>query len=357
MDVLTPSSRAQLVDILRAASSDGRRLLPVGGRTHLARGNPADVDAELSVRSLSRLISYEPAELVATVEAGMTVAELDAVLAGHAQEWPVDAPSGATVGGVVAAGASSPRRLRVGPVRDWILGLEFVTGDGRLIRGGAHTMKNVSGYDLPRLMTGSLGTLGVLVSVDLRLRPRPLARRSVTAAGGLREAAAVSAAVPLACGVLATRGAVEVRLEGWPEDVEAQGRAVARLLEGATAVEDWPFPSRRPWLDATVTVEAAVVPSALPELVGAVPAGAPWGMLVGTGIMWAGLPSAADGRLEEFRAAVTRLGGVAPVIRGPGGLGPGGPPPGSAAWEIQRRIKVALDPRGVLAPGRSWGGA
>jgi glycolate oxidase FAD binding subunit len=354
VDTLTPGSRAELIDVLRAASADGRRLLPVGGRTHIDRGNPTDVDAEVSVRRLSSLLSYDPAELVATVEAGMTCAELDAVLAEHGQEWPVDADPTATIGGVVAAGASSPRRLRVGPVRDSILGLEFVTGDGRLIRGGAHTMKNVSGYDLPRLMTGSLGTLGVIASVDLRLRPRPLARLTVTAVGTVEQAARVAAAVPLAGGVVATPGAIEVLLEGWPEDVEVQARSVAALLDDAHVRETGAFPTRRPWLDEPVTVEAAVMPSALAAVTRAI--GAPWGVLGGVGIVWAGLQSA-DRPLDELRAIVSAFGGVAPVTHGPGGLGSGGPRPGSEAWEIQRRIKAAFDPRGILAPGRFWGGA
>jgi len=354
VDALTPGSTAELVDVLRVASSEGRRLLPVGGRTQLDRGNPTEVDAEVSVRRLSRVLSYDPAELVATVEAGITCGELDAILAKHDQEWPVNADPAATVGGVVAAGASSPRRLRVGPVRDWILGIEVVTGDGRLIRGGAHTIKNVSGYDLPRLMTGSLGTLGVLTGLDLRLRPRPLVRRTVVATGTVEQAASVPVAVPLACGVLATPDSIEVRLEGWPEDVEAQGRSVALLLGDALVVDAADFPSRRPWLDAAVTVEAAVVPSALAELTRLVTA--PWGVLAGVGILWAGLASASR-PLDELREAVAAFGGVAPVVSGPGGLGPGGPRPGSEAWVIQRRIKAAFDPRGILAPGRFWGGA
>jgi glycolate oxidase FAD binding subunit len=242
----------------------------------------------------------------------------------------------------------------VGPLRDWILGIELVTGDGRQIHGGAHTIKNVSGYDLPRLMTGSLGTLGVLTRLDLRLRPRPLARRTLIAEGTVQQAATVAAAVPLAAGVLATPGVIEVRLEGWPEDVEVQTRSVARLLDGAQVRDGMAFPSRRPWLDAAVTVEAAVVPSALAELTRTLVA--PWAALAGVGILWAGLPS--DGApLDELRAAVSGLGGVAPVTAGPGGLGPGGPRPGSAAWVIERRIKAAFDPAGILAPGRFWGGA
>jgi glycolate oxidase FAD binding subunit len=354
VETLTPSSEAELIAIVRAASADRLRLLPVGGRTHLDKGNPTEVDAEVSVRRLSRLWSYEPAELVATVGAGMTCGELEAILAEHGQEWPVDGDPAATVGGMVAAGATSPRRLRVGPVRDSLLGLEFVTGDGRLIRVGAHTIKNVSGYDVTRLMTGSLGTLGVLTKLDLRLRPRPAARRTVTGAGSIEQAATITAALPLASGILATPGAIEVRLEGWPEDVDVQSRTVAELLGDVRIQEDGAFPSRRPWLERPVAVEVAVVPSALPGLARLVDA--PWGALAGVGILWAGLRTP-DEPLDTLRAAVGAAGGIAPVVRGPGGLGTGGPRPGSAAWAIQRRIKSACDPRGIFAPGRFWGGA
>ena len=354
MDTMTPGSRDELIDILKAATTDRQCLLPVGGRTHLDRGNPARIDAEVSTRRIGSVMAYDPAELVATVEAGMTCGELDAILAGYNQEWPVDAATSATIGGVVAAGVSSPRRLRVGPVRDWILGVEFVTGDGRLIRGGGRTVKNVSGYDLPRLLTGSLGTLGIIASVDLRLRPRSLARRTIRARGGVEQAATAAAALPMAYGALATSDSIELRLEGWPEDVDDQSRQAAALLEDAVVEDGGAFPLHRPWLHEAVTVEVAVAPSNLIELTRALRA--PWGALAGVGIVWVGLPSA-DEPLEELRRQVTALGGIAPVIKGPGGLGPGGPRPGSEAWAIQQRIKAAFDPRGVLAPGRFWGEA
>jgi hypothetical protein len=172
------------------------------------------------------------------------------------------------------------------------------------------------------------------------------------ATGTVEQASSVAGAVPLACGVLATPGSIEVRLEGWPEDVEAQSQSLASLLDNAQVLDHLAFPSRRPWLGEAVTVEAAVLPSSLAKLTQAV--NAPWGALAGAGIMWAGLDSA-DGQLDELRAVVAALGGVAPVVRGPGGLGPGGPQPGSAAWVIQGRIKAAFDPRGILAPGRFWG--
>jgi glycolate oxidase FAD binding subunit len=360
VDLIVPRSRDEVAETLAAARAGRRRLLPVGGRTHLDKGNPAEVDAELELTALDALVDYHPAEMVAVVEAGTRCGRLDQLLAGHGQEWPVDAPAEATVGGVVAAAASSPRRLAVGPVRDLVLEVELVTGAGRRVRAGGRTVKNVSGYDLCRLVTGSLGTLGVLTQVALKLRPRPRARRTLLAPGGLERAAELLATVPLPTALLVTDAHIELRLEGWPRDLEEQTRLAGKALGGdAEPREDVAFPLRRPWSDAPVVVEAAVAPSRLPELVEVVEAlggggaalggAAPWGALAGVGICWVGLPDAGEG-LARLRRRAAELGGIAPVVRGPGGLGAA--PPAAA---VQRRLKDAFDPGGILAPGRFWG--
>ncbi|HEX9121753.1 MAG TPA: FAD-binding protein, partial [Actinomycetota bacterium] len=318
-------------------------------RTHIDKGNPCDVDAELWTTQLDELISYEPAEMIAVVEAGMRVGELDRLLGEGGQEWSVDAHPDATVGGVIAAAAVSPRRLKVGAVRDTLLEAEVVTGDGRLVRSGARTVKNVTGYDLHKLVAGSLGTLGVIVQAALKLRPRPAARRTIRMAGGPDLGREVLAAVPGAASVLITPGRVELRLEGWPEEVDQQTHAAEKIAEVSEAVDEDPFPSARPWEDRPVVAEAAVPPSRLPELLA--PPFDVWGALMGVGIAWVGLPDA-DGSLDELRERASALGGIAPVVKGPGGLGDGGVP----APDIQRGIKATFDPAGVLAPGRSWGG-
>src|SRR6266508_3472121 len=156
VDLIHPMDKVEVAEALRQATADGRRLLVVGGRTHIDKGEPCAVDAE-------------PAEMIAVVEGGMRVGELDRILADGAQEWPSDAPTSATVGGVIAAAVTSPRRLRMGPIRDTVIEMEVVTGDGRLVRSGARTVKSVTGYDLHKLMTGSLGTLGVIVQVALKV--------------------------------------------------------------------------------------------------------------------------------------------------------------------------------------------
>jgi glycolate oxidase FAD binding subunit len=279
----------------------------------------------------------------------MRIGVLDRVLAEGGQEWPSDAPPDATVGGVLASGASSPRRLKVGALRDTVLEAEIVTGDGRLVRSGARTVKNVTGYDLHRLVVGSLGTLGVIVQVALKVRPRQRRRLTLRFEGDLGGAVESLDAAPGAGGVLATPGAIEVRLEGWEPEVDEQAEAVERSLgTPLECVEDGPFPSTAPWESSPVVVEAAVPPSRL-ELV---TVGDAWGALLGVGLAWVGL-DATNGSLTELRERVRSVGGIAPVIRGPGGLGD----ERVAAPGVQRRLKHAFDPNGVLAPGRSWGGS
>lgn len=349
MGVIEPGSGAEVAQALKQAGAEERPLLVVGGRTHLDKGNPTAAEDELSTRKLGRVVAYEPAEMLVVAEAGVTFAELDGIVAEHGQEWPVDAPPEATVGGIIAAGVSSPRRLLVGGVRDTVLELQVVTGDGRELRAGARTVKNVAGFDLCRLLTGSLGTLGVITQAALKLRPRPRHRRTLTLAGGFDVAERLLASVPLPAAVLVTPRWVALRLEGWQVDVEAQAERAAAVAGPPLETEqDSPFPPAQPWRQHPVTVEAAVAPARLEALAAA--AGGDWGALAGVGTLWAGLPSAGE-PLAELRHAAAELGGIAPVVRGPGGLGPGLP-----AAVVQRRIKHAFDPAGILAPGRFWGG-
>jgi glycolate oxidase FAD binding subunit len=347
MDLIHPASKAGVVEAVRDANATARRLLVVGGRRHVDKGNQAEVDAELWTTQLDAMVAYEPAEMIAVVEAGMRIGELDRILAAGGQEWPSDAPADATVGGVLASGASSPRRLRVGSLRDTVLEAEIVTGDGRLVRSGARTVKNVTGYDLHKLVVGSLGTLGVIVQVAIKVRPLPHARRTLRFAGDLPLARELVNAVHGSTAVLATPGAVELRLEGWPEEVEEQTTS-ARRVSNATAEDDAPFPLERPWEAMPVVVEAAVPPARLDATI----VGDTWGALAGVGLAWVGL-GWPNGELVHLRDRVRAIGGIAPVVRGPGGLGDSP----VAAPEVQRRLKHAFDPNGVLAPGRGWGSA
>ena len=346
MDLIHPASKRDVVDAVRDANAGVRRLLAIGGRQHADKGNPCEVDAELWTTQLHDVVTYEPAEMLAVVGSGMRVGALNDLLAGGGQEWMSDLPADATVGGVIASAASGPRRLKLGAVRDSVVEAELVTGDGRFVRSGARTVKNVTGYDLHRLVCGSLGTLAIIVQVAIKVRPLPQARRTLRFDGGLELARSLLGAVPGAAGVLATARGVELRLEGWAEEVDEQTASANAVAEPIDAIDDGPFPSDAPWGVMPVVAEVAVPPSRLGDVV----IGEAWGALAGVGIAWVGLPRA-DGALGDLRERVRAAGGIAPVVRGPGGLGDDTMP----APEVHRRLKASFDPNGVLAPGRFWG--
>ncbi len=349
MDLIHPHAKHDVTDAVREAAAHGTRLLAVGGRTHMDRGNPVDVDAELWTTMMDEVVAYEPAEMLAVVEAGMRVGELQAVLTEGGQEWPVDAPHDATVGGVIAAGMSSFRRLRLGHVRDTVVELELVRGDGLLVKSGARTVKNVTGYDVHRLATGSLGTLGVIVQVALKLRPLPQVRRMLTIEGdGVALGRRLLETVPLPSAVIAEPGRVRVWLEGWADEVEEQ-TAAARSAAADIAVNHHPAPFDPLGIDAPTIVEAAVVPSRIAEIV----AGRDdWTALLGVGLVWFALDGNDPDAMEAIRSKVAEAGGIAPVIKGVGGLGPATVP----AADVHRRLKESFDPAGIMAPGRSWDG-
>lgn len=344
MDLIHPTSSIELVEAVRDSNDRLIRLLVVGGRRHLDKGNASDADAELWTTQLDRLVAYHPSEMVAVVEAGMRIGELNRLVADGGQEWPSDAPEDATVGGVIASGASSARRLRMGPLRDTVLEAEVVTGDGRLVRSGARTVKNVTGYDLHKLVAGSLGTLGVIARVAIKVRPLPRARRTLRFDGDLGLARELLGAVPSAAAVLAMPGEVQLRLEGWPEEVEEETAQASSVSDPTEIANDEPFPSSTPWDAKPIVAEVAVPPSKLDAAV----TGEAWGALAGVGIAWVGLDDA--GGLDALRERVRAAGGIAPVIRGAGGLGH----EPVAATAVQRNLKEAFDPNEILAPGRGW---
>ncbi len=349
MDLIEPGSREEVREALREASERGKRVSIVGGRTHLDKGNATEVELELATSGLDRVIAYDPAEMLAVVEAGMRIGDLRRLLAEGGQEWPAGADDDATVGGTIATAPSSPRRLRMGPLRDTVVEMELVTGDGRLVRSGARTVKSVAGYDVHRLATGSLGTLGAIVQVAVKVRPLPRTRRVLISwEGGLNAGRRMLAAVPLPSSVVATPLGVEVALEGWPEEVEEQ-TADVRGAVGDVSVADDEVVHGPEAITAPVVVEVAVPPSSFEAVLGDE---TDWRALMGVGIAWVGLSDAGE-QLTALRKRAADAGGIAPVIRGQGGLGDAP----VAALEVHRRLKAAFDPAGILSPGRFWGGS
>jgi glycolate oxidase FAD binding subunit len=159
-----------------------KRLLPRGGGTKTALSAPAREEMSLDMRHISGMVEYDPAEFTFTAYAGTQLAEIERLLSQHDQYLPFDPPlveRGSTLGGTVASGLSGSGRYRFGGIRDFILGVRFIDGRGELVRGGGKVVKNVAGYDLPKLMVGSLGGLGVLVELSFKVFPRPKAFATV----------------------------------------------------------------------------------------------------------------------------------------------------------------------------------
>ena len=197
--VVLPSSRESIAQVIRWASDQGLSVTPRGGGTQLALGNvPNRVDLVLDLSRYRRVLDYQPADLTATVEAGIPLASLQQELAPGGKFLPLEAPLAerATVGGILAANASGPLRYGYGLPRDWLIGVSVVMADGVEAKAGAKVVKNVTGYDLNKLYTGSLGTLGVIVEATFKLAPRPAAL-AVLAAGfsSLREGAEAGASL------------------------------------------------------------------------------------------------------------------------------------------------------------------
>ena len=177
-----PESSAEVIEVVRACGADRLALLPWGGGIALSREDaPPRYDIALDLTGLSRVVEHEPDDFTLTAECGARVQDLAARLASHGQELPLEAAEhwGATLGGVLAANASGPRRRRFGAPRDRILGAQFVTGDGVLANTGGRVVKNVAGHAVHRLLVGSRGTLGIILQASLKLLPVPLARRAL----------------------------------------------------------------------------------------------------------------------------------------------------------------------------------
>ena len=358
-------SLADVVDAVAQARADGRALETRGGGTVLDRLPPTPPDAGvLDVSALSGVVDHAAADLTVTVRAGTTLTELGEALAAHSQECPIEAPDGlgSTVGGRVATALAGPRQAGAGRVRDWLLRMRFVTGEGRAAKAGGKTVKDVTGYDLCRLLCGSWATVAVIAEVTLKLRPIPPAGGWFVTDEPMerwRDALWWPAAV------VTTPTGSHVYLEGHPDDVDEQARA-ARLrraeapeLPGhAPAAVD---PSRHA-PDAVhpslLHARAAVDPSLVHAFVGDLPDDVEWAAEPEIGAVH--LSGDAES-LATARKAASGHGGRLLLLSRQGELSQhgelsqqgelpafGGAPGGPLADRVTR----ALDPDDTLAPWR-----
>jgi glycolate oxidase FAD binding subunit len=340
-----PGTIDELAALLTEATRAGLKVLVWGGGSHQGYGARVEPDLVLVTTRLNRTLAWEPEDLTVVVEGGTTLAELDQTLSDKRLTAVMpELPHTATVGGTIAVGASGYRRLRYGPTRERLLEVTLVTGDGRIVRGGGRVVKNVTGYDLPRLAVGSLGALGVIASVCLKLWPQPPATATVTVDDLERAEALVYR--PLA--ILSDPSRSRVYLGGSEAEVEAQ---IDRLESQVEVGHHWPVAP-----PGTVRVSLRLPPAHVQAGVARLPA--TWSFVAqhGVGIIEVGADS--DEGVSHLRSWAESVGGALVLVAAPASVydefDPWGSPP--ATVELQRQLVAAFDPARVLNPGRLPGG-
>jgi glycolate oxidase FAD binding subunit len=345
--VLGPTDLDETARLLAKASGLGRRVLVWAGGSHQGLGYRIEPEVALVTTGMSRVVAWEPEDLTLVVEAGARVDDVEAMLGERGQTAALpETPGAATVGGVVAAGVSGYRRARYGPTRDRVLEVTLATGDGRVVRAGGRVVKNVTGYDLPRLATGSLGRLGVIGSVCLKLWPRPEAEATVS----VEDAGAAWRALHRPAAVLETDRGSWAFLAGTHSEVEAQS---ARVGVDVREGHHWP---RQP--QGEITWSLRLPPARLGAGVSRLPPGSGYVAQHGVGEVVFSTSLDHLGDLVELRGWAESEGGHLVLTDGPAAvylrIDPWGtPPPG---LELQRRLLASFDPAGILNHGRLPGG-
>ena len=337
--------------MLRDAHHSRTPVIPRGAGTKAGWGNPPPPAATVvSTQCLNRVVEHAWADLTATVEAGCTISELQRRLAEHDQRLAVDPlwPEQATVGGVLSANDTGVLRFRYGGLRDLIIGATIALADGTLAKTGGKVVKNVAGYDLSKLVTGAMGTLGVITSATFRLHPLPRLTRTVTVpASGLPQMQTMlgkildAQIVPVALQVRSENGAchIDVMFEGIEEGIVSQ---VESLRQFAPALSGDPAVWQR--LDAAAKI--SVLPSQIAEALEGLKGCA---VIQGTGIGWV---QAAN--LPALRQKIERLGGSLVLMKRQENMDAWGTP--GDALPLMRAIKKQFDPRNILNPGVFVGG-
>ena len=399
-----PGSVDEVAAIVAHAMETGVPIVPWGGGSAIGVGAPpARAGLVLVLTRLDALVEHEPGDLTATAQAGITIAALQAALRARGQWLSLDPPDAAraTLGGVLAANASGPRRHLYGTARDLLIGVTVVTADGAVVRGGGKVVKNVAGYDLPKLFVGSFGTLGVIVEATVKLRPLPDAERLVAvrferlqdagvALRNLLGSDLIPNAVDLldgpsagALGLPAAPATLAVGFDGLGEQVDWQVAELATVVVRCGGAKPAPLAAET-WArlasasrDAFDTPAAVMTLSVLPAVVaetmehGAQTARkrglmSAWCAHAGVGHLTATLcadaprpdPAPIAAVLEEWRAAARAGGGHASVTWAPLPVKSALPvwDEAGAAGRLMKRIKAQLDPNNLLNQGRFVGG-
>jgi len=383
--ILKAEDEAAVADILK----QGRPVEIAGGGTKLRMGRPVIAEHRLDVSALSGITLYEPAELLMTVAAATPLAQIEATLSQHGQCLAFEPPDlsrllgsglggSQTIGGVVATNISGPRRMVAGAVRDHVLGLRAVNGRGEIFRAGGKVVKNVTGYDLCKLLTGSFGTMAVFTELTIKVLPAPETEETV-ALSGLDAAQAVtamcqglgsSAGLSGAAWVPAVNGGDSLtclRLEGFGPSVEARRQRLMSLLTGREAAV-WPAHTSKAWWRELrdvaplagledravwkVSLPATQAPAFLQKLktLGEHQVVLDWG----GALIWVSLPCGGDAQAVNLRAllppdAFAMLVVAPPAVRARQSVFQPRP---AAQTAVENRVRQSFDPDGLLNPGR-----
>ncbi len=397
-----PSNPDELRDVVASALAAETPLEVLGRGTKRGLGRPLGLEAAVQVDRLRGIGLYEPEELVMSAACGTPLAEIEALLAGNQQQLVFEPPDygallggeagRATIGGVFACNLSGPRRIKVGAARDHLLGIQAVTGRGDLIKSGGRVVKNVTGYDLSKLLAGSFGTLAIMTELTFKVLPAPAETCTLLLAGlererafaALRQAlgsahdvagaawlpAAATARSVVAPGASAASGVAALRLEGPAPSVEYRARALGELLsegggrldrldaDASTALwreirDVTPLPANAPALwrvSLAPTAGSALVDRLERELELA------WLADWGGGLLWLAIDNAEDGGAAAIRAALGDD-GHAILVRASAALRAAVPvfqPQAPALARLTARVKDSFDPKRILNPGRMY---
>jgi glycolate oxidase FAD binding subunit len=402
-DHYKPHDRKDIEAVVQWAIAQGKSLEVVGHGSKRSLGRPARYDARIDLSGMAGVVLYEPQELILSAKAGTPLAEITALLASNSQELafePMDygpllggAQGLGTVGGMLAANVSGPRRIRAGAARDHLLGVVAVSGRGETFRSGGRVVKNVTGFDLCKLLAGSWGTLGILAEVTLKVLPQAKTEATLVVFGlnDSEAAAAMAAAMATPLGVSGAAHLPDYMPSRFDALGEAEASTVFRIESLAASLNDSvaslkravrPFgasasldqaASRRLWR-AIRDVQpfwvngpcgdrplwrVSTAPSSGCEIAAKI---TPAAMLFydwAGGLIWIAPPVTQDCCAAEIRGAVAAAGGHATLVRAPEAVresvDPFHPETGALA-ALTRRVKENFDPKGVLNPGRMWAG-
>jgi len=400
-DALKPQDGKQIEDAVKWALAEGKRLEVVGRGSKRAFGRPSQSDLTLDLSAFASVTLYEPEELVLSARAATPLAEIEALVDAKNQQLafePMDLgpllglAGGGSIGGALAAGLAGPRRLKAGSARDHFLGFTAISGRGETFKSGGRVVKNVTGYDLCKLLAGSFGTLAAMTDVTVKVLPKPETEETVLLSGldDARAGQAMTAAMASSCDVsgaahlpahvalrftgLDGRSTTAFRLEGVAPSVRHRKDALTALLApyGASAhLQE--TASRALWrevrdvkpfafdgLSGDRPVWRVSVPPARGfEVAALIEPSAQMFYDWAGGLIWIAPVAADDGGAVALRKSVAAIGGHATLVRAPAAVRAAvdvfEPQPGPVA-ALTKRVKDSFDPKGVLNPGRMWPG-